>query len=157
MQPKDPIHQWRPPLTCDSKETIHDISFDDERIVLVIMTHKRWSLMDRVEFRTRKMYVIGKVKLNDYHPLYPSILCHLKGGWLLNYTIKSNGPIYFALIDDALRRDVQTNIISTYGIKNIEVIKHSLNKSILAIHREDKSENVLNYDTSSEILDLYEI
>ncbi len=69
MKLTDPIHCWRPPLTCASQEIVANISFDNERIVLLITDTLNTS-KNRIEFRTRNMYVIGHLMLNGYNKAF---------------------------------------------------------------------------------------
>ncbi len=148
------IHRWRSPLTCASDETIDNIYFDDKRISLLIT--RAGHTTSRVEFRTRSMYIIGQLELSDYNPRFSSILYHVNDGWLLGDKKNLDSPWHFTLIDDNLNRREQ-KVLSTYGIINIEVVKDSSNKSVLAIYRESGCVDKLTYNRSQLRLDLYKI
>jgi hypothetical protein len=154
-QPTNAIHCWRSPLTCASHEVVADISFDDERIVLLI-TDALIPAKNRVEFRTRNMYVIGHLMLSGYNQNFSSLLCRLTDGWLLGFREQIDKPWDFTLIDNDLKQHEQ-KILSTYGIIKIEVVKNSTNESVLAIYRERGCVDTLTHDRSQLVLDLYRI
>jgi len=149
------VSRWRSPLSCSTDESIENIDFDNEHIVLVIDYWQKGS-KKRLEFRTRGMLVLRYFALNNYADSSILPLLLVKDGWILGQQKERYGPRQYTLIDADLCQHEQ-NFLTAQCIENIAVVNYPWSKKSLVICHEKNGVHMLGDGNQTLVLDLYEI
>ena len=120
----------------------------------MLITNEDTPSKNRLEFRTRGMYIIGCLKLKDYNQGFLSLLYRFNDGWLFGSKKQNNNPWNFILVDENLQQRKQ-EILSEHGIIDIGVMKNSANQTILSVCRKDPYAHTTTNDPTIFSLDIY--
>jgi hypothetical protein len=149
------VSRWHPPLSCSTDESIKQIAFDDEHIVLAI-SHSKVIPKNRLEFRSRGMLVLGHIVLDESISFFSMSLLSTRDGWLLSHRKSQNESRHFILIDRKFVEHKQ-KILSSQNIENISIFNDSLKGKSLAIYRKRTDVQASTAGKQKLILNLYEM